>query len=144
MKTLDYIIKNYSQFETFLEGRFGKRLCDFMTVEQMELIGWKYKSDEEKAKHQAKAFTKENVLAQLKRDVEFGWEKACDHRGISSELMFNVVLAWCRVLEDGLETWDENKEENYVPYGVPLFKAVAEKYGWTLEGEYEDYDEEDE
>ena len=140
MKSLDYIIKNYKQFETCLEDRFGKRLCDFLTVEQAAQIGWKYKDDETAAKHQAKPFTKENVLEQLKHDVEFGWEKACNHRGISSELMFYVVLAWCRVLEDGLENWSE---DNYCPYGTPLFKAVAEKYGWQLEGEYEDYDEDE-
>ena len=141
LKTIEYIIENYSQFETFFEDRFGKRLCDFLNVEQMAKIGWKYKDEKQNAEHKIKEFTKENVLAQLKRDVEFGWEKACNHRGISSELMFYVVLSWCRVLEDGLESWDI---DNFYPYGTPLFKAVAEKYGWELEGEYEDYDEEEE
>lgn len=140
MKTIDYIINNYKQFETSIfDDRFGRRLCAFLTVDQMEMIGWCLKNEELRAEHQVKEFTKENVIAQLKSDVEFGWEKACNHRGISAELMFNVVLAWCRILEDGLETWDE---ENYAPYGTPLFKAVAEKYGWQLEGEYESYEDE--
>ena len=69
-------------------------------------------------------------MEQLKADVEFGWEKACDERGISANLMFEVVRSWCKVLEDGLENWNEL---NYGPYGKPLFIAVANKYGWSLE-----------
>ena len=66
-------------------------------------------------------------LEQLKSDVEFGFEKALDQRGISASLMFYVVLRWNQVLEEGLENYPE---ENYAMYGLPLFKATAVKYGW--------------
>lgn len=127
MKTIEQIIENYSDYETFIDDRFGRRFCDFLTPEQAEMIGWKVDTDG--VKYTPKPWTKENVLEQLKDDVEFGWEKACGERGISSSLMFDVVLKWCRILEDGLEHWDEN---HYAPYGKPLFKAVATKYGWEL------------
>lgn len=127
MKTIEQIIENYSDYETFLDDRFGRRFCDFLTPEQAEMIGWKMGTDG--VKYTPKPWIKENILEQLKNDVEFGWEKACGERGISSSLMFDVVLKWCRILEDGLEHWDEN---NYDPYGKPLFKAVATKYGWEL------------
>lgn len=126
MKSINEIIENWKEWETFLDDRFGKRLCDFLTVEQAEKIGWKFN---EGYVHTPKEWSKENILEQLHQDVAFGWEKACDERGISSSLMFDVVLKWCRVLEDGLEGWDEN---HYGPYGKPLFRAVAKKYGWTL------------
>ena len=132
MKTIDDILENYKYYETFLEDRFGSRLCQFLTADQVEKIGFKFKSSEARSSHTAKPFTREAVLEQLKRDVNFGWEKALNGRGISSSLMFDVVLKWCVVLEDGLETWDE---ENYEPYGIPLFNAVAKKYGWELEEE---------
>ena len=67
------------------------------------------------------------MLKQLKEDVEFGFEKALNKRGISSSLMFEVVRFWNWVLEEGLEDWDE---DNYAMYGLPLFKATAVKYGW--------------
>ena len=73
------------------------------------------------------AWTKEAILKQLKADVAFGFEKALNQRGISSSPMFDTVLKWNRILEDGLEDWDK---EDYAMYGLPLFKATAEKYGW--------------
>ena len=126
MKTISEIIDNWKDWKMFLDDRFGKRLTAFLTEEQCAQIGYEFK-EEYKGKHQPKEWTKENILAQLKEDVEFGFEKALDRRGISSGLMFNVVLNWNRVLEDGLENWDEG---NYAQYGLPLFKATAVKYGW--------------
>lgn len=34
---------------------------------------------------------------------------------------------WNWILEDGLENWDVN---DYTQYGLPLFKATAQKYGF--------------
>lgn len=130
MKTINEILDHWEEWETFIEDRFGKRLCAFLTVEQAEKIGWKFN---EGHVHTPKEWSKENILEQLRQDVGFGWEKACDERGISASLMFDVVLKWCRVLEDGLENWNEN---HYGPYGKPLFQAVAKKYGWELDEEY--------
>lgn len=126
MKTKEEILSNYSNWSTFLDDRFGSRLIQFLTEEEMAKIGFELK-DEYKGKHEPKEWTKENILAQLKEDVEFGFEKALNCRGISASLMFDVVLKWNRVLEDGLEDWDENE---YAMYGLPLFKATAVKYGW--------------
>lgn len=118
MKTLDEIVNNYEEWSVFLDDRFG--LAQFLTQEQLEKIGFKWNSDE------PKEWTRENILVQLKEDVEFGFEKALDRRGISASLMFAVVLRWNRVLEEGLEDYPE---DNYAMY-LPLFKATAEKYGW--------------
>lgn len=126
MKTIQQILDNYSQYETILEDRFGARLCQFLTIEQIGKIGFQIKP-EFIEKHQPKEWTRENILVQLKRDVEFGFEKALDQRGISASLMFDVVRKWNIVLEEGLENWYEN---DYKMYGLPLFKATAIKYGW--------------
>lgn len=124
MKTLDEIVNNYEEWSVFLDDRFGVRLAQFLTQEQLEKIGFKQNSDEPYP--EPKEWTRENILSQLKEDVEFGFEKALDKRGISASLMFAVVLRWNRVLEEGLEDYPE---DNYAMY-LPLFKATAEKYGW--------------
>lgn len=124
MKTLDEIVNNYEEWSVFLDDRFGVRLAQFLTQEQLEKIGFKWNSDEPYP--EPKEWTRENILSQLKEDVEFGFEKALDKRGISASLMFAVVLRWNRVLEEGLEDYPE---DNYAMY-LPLFKATAEKYGW--------------
>ena len=130
MKTIEQILGNYEEYQTALEDRFGRRLCDFLTVEQMSQIGFAYRNEEDAKAHTPIPFTEENVLKQLKEDVEFGWEKACNQRGISSSLMHAVVEAWCIVLENGMAG-----SVPYAPYGKPLFKAVAEKYGFDLDEE---------
>lgn len=126
MKTKEYIIENYKEFETYLDDRFGRRFVNFLPVEDWEKIGFEF-TGEEKDKPVPKEWSRENILDQLKKDVEFGFEKALDKRGISASLMFEVVRTWNRVLEEGLEDWNEN---NYALYGLPLFKATAVKYGW--------------
>lgn len=77
MKTLDEIVNNYEEWSVFLDDR----LAQFLTQEQLEKIGFKWNSDE------PKEWTRENILSQLKEDVEFGFEKALDKRGISASLM---------------------------------------------------------
>ena len=129
MKAIKEILENYEEeYQTFLDDRFGVRLCQFLTIEEMEALGFVY-NDPEKAKaHEPKEWTEENILAQLKEDVEFGWEKACDERSISSNLMYMVVKTWCKVLENEFADFDD-----YAPYGKPLFEVVAEQYGWELQ-----------
>lgn len=119
MKTLDEIVNNYEEWSVFLDDRFGVRLAQFLTQEQLEKIGFKWNSDEPYP--EPKEWTRENILSQLKEDVEFGFEKALDKRGISASLMFAVVLRWNRVLEEGLEDYPE---DNYAMY-LPLFKATG-------------------
>lgn len=142
MKTLQEVLDNYKEYETFMEDRFGNRLSYFLTAEQHKLIGFEVKEEYVADWKVEKEWTRENILAQLKSDVFFGWEKACDERGISSSLMYHVVMSWNKVLEEGLENWDE---ENYAMYGKPLFEATAEKYNWILPAcPYYEQDEDEE
>ncbi|MFV1457355.1 hypothetical protein [Bacillus mycoides] len=127
MKTVDQLLGLYTR--NTLDGRDISRLAQFLTEEQMGKLGIELK-EEYKGKHKPVAFTKENVLEELKSDVEFGFTKARNGRGISASLMFNVVMMWNWILEDGLEDWDEG---NYAPYGLPLFEATAAKYGFDVE-----------
>lgn len=92
MKTLNEILDNYKDYAVVLDDRFGSRLAKFLTEEQLEKIGFKYDGDEPYP--EPKEWTRENILEQLKSDVEFGFEKALDQRGISASLMFYVVLRW--------------------------------------------------
>lgn len=124
MKSIQDILDNYKDYEVFGDDRFGARLCQFLTEEQMEKIGFSLR-EEYKGKHEPKEWTRENILSQLKEDVAFGFEKALNKRGISASMMFAVVKCWNKVLEEGLEDWEDTK---YAQYGLPLFKATALKY----------------
>lgn len=127
MKTLDKIMTEYKS-ET-LDGRDLNRLARFIPAERLKEFGIELKEDvkPEDWNKDVLPLTKENVLIQLENDVEFGFEKALNKRGISSGMMFNVVKMWNWILEDGLEDWSD---DNYAMYGLPLFKATAVKYGF--------------
>ena len=127
MKTLEYVKEHIDEIEQdhFLDRRWTKRFLGFLPVGEWEKYGFKY-TGEDKEVLKPKEWTEENVLVQLKEDVEFGVEKAEDHRGISASLMYGVVQAWCIILENGLEDTD------YGYYGDKLFKAVDKLYNFGL------------
>lgn len=122
MKTLERIAQEYKS-ET-LDGRDLYRLAQFIPEADFPKFGLKMK-DEYVGTHKTVQFTRENILKQLKKDVEFGFEKALNQRGLSAGMMYEVVSMWNWVLEEGLEDFQE-----YAQYGLPLFKATAMKYGF--------------
>ena len=87
MKSLEFIKENYKS-ET-LDGRDLHRLARFIPFEMFPFCGLELKEEttKEELDKYRKDFTRENVLEQLKQDVEFGFEKALNQRGISSSLM---------------------------------------------------------
>jgi hypothetical protein len=124
MKTVETISEFYKS--KTLDGRDLSRLVQFLTSEEAIIMGFTFKNGYIHEK--TLEFTKEGILEQLKRDVEFGFEKALDKRGLSAGMMFEVVLMWNWILEDGLEVFDT--DVGYAQYGLPLFKATAVKYGF--------------
>jgi hypothetical protein len=127
MKSLDYVKNHIDEFEKddFVDRRFTRRFLQFIPTDEWETYGFRYTGTEP---YVPKEWTEENILAQLKDDVEFGYEKAMNERGISSELMAMVVEAWCNVLDNGLDL-----DGNDGPYHIRQFTTVAKHYGWELE-----------
>lgn len=133
MKSLEYVKTHIDEFEQYkwIDPRFIKRFLDFLPVSEWEQYGFRFAGEGDPPV--PKDWTEENILSQLRRDVDFGWEKCVDERGISSELMSAVVNAWCKVLENGL---DLNGNDGY--YHRDQFINVAKHYGWKLEYGLED------
>lgn len=126
MKTLEQI-RNYSP--EALDGRDVKRLIPFLTEAQCkEFFDIEFKDEYKGKEREVKEWTRENIIEELKGDVEFGFDKALDQRGLSAGAMFNVVSMWNWILEEGLENYDQ--DNGYAQYGLPLFKATAVKYGF--------------
>lgn len=105
------------------KGRFAEFVpFDRITEAGLELAGGMTKE----GWGETTEWTKENVLQQLKEDVEFGLEKAYGQRGISVQCMFACVNMWCHLLENGLE------EDSYENYGVAFFEKIRDHYNWCL------------
>jgi len=116
------IIKSEELKSEAIDGRDFSRLADFFPVEDWIYLGFKPKAN---ADINPIVWSKENLLIQLKRDLEFAFEKALDQRGISASCMYVVVKMWLWILEDELSECEE-----YAQYGLPLLKKVAVKYGF--------------
>ena len=129
MYDIDYVKEHINEFEEddFIDSRFTKRFMKFLPTSEWSKFGFEYAGEGE---YVPKDWTEENILAQLKADVKFGYEKAVCERGISSELMAMVVNAWCKILQNGL-----NLDGNDGYYHIKQFTTVAKHYGWELESE---------
>lgn len=126
MLSLEYVKEhiNEIEFDDYIgDRRFTKRFVDFLPTSEWGKLGYGYKGEEE---YIPKEWTEENIIAQLKADLDFAIEKATNHRGISSRLMYDVLKSWCIVLENGLE------KTEYGWYGDKLIKAIDEYYGFGL------------
>jgi hypothetical protein len=124
MKTLEQIKSHKSKT---IDGRDLNRLVQFIPESEMAAFGLSLKP-EYVGKHRHAPLTREAVLEQLRSDVEFGFEKALNKRGLSAGMMFEVVCMWNWILEEGLQ--DYSGDSGYAQYGLPLFKATAVKYGF--------------
>lgn len=121
MKTIEQI-KAYKSYA--IDGRDVSRLVDFIPESDLQVMGIELKP-EHIGKHKPIKLTRKAVLSRLKADLAFSFEKALGKRGISASCMYEVIQMWNWVLEEGLEDF-----EDYPQYGLPLFKATAEKYGF--------------
>lgn len=109
---------------SILDGRDYARLVQWFPVEEWTHFGFTLKEGAE-APEEPKPWTREAIMEQLARDLAFGFEKALGRRGISASLMWEVVKMWMWVLDDK----ELAESEDYAQYGLPLFRAVAVKYG---------------
>lgn len=135
MYDIDYVKNHIDEFEedNFIDCRFTKRFIEFLPTQEWDKFGFRYTGEEE---YIPKEWNEENILKQLKKDVIFGYSKAVDERGISSELMAMVVNAWCKVLQNGLNL---DGDDGY--YHIEQFKVVAYHYNWVEDIKNERYDE---
>jgi len=126
MKSLEQIKELYKS--KCIDGRDLCRLAQFIPFNELKDFGLEANEDvtEEEWNSKVKPLTEYNVLKQLEDDVDFGFKKALNRRGISSSLMYECVRMWNWVLENDLEDFTE-----YAQYGLPLFKATAVKYGFN-------------
>lgn len=119
-------VKGGRESQAWPDMRDYSRLVEFFPTSEWEAFGFGLKEGADEPK--MKPWTREAILEQLKEDVEFGFEKALNKRGISAGCMNGCLKMWMWILEDELQTHD-----SYAQYGLPLLKAVALKYGFKNE-----------
>lgn len=122
MKTKKQFLKEYKS--KALDNRDISRISQWLTDEELKSLGFKRTDSEEFVPLE---WTEETMLKQLEKDVEFGFEKALNRRGISASLMSNVIMMWVYILEPDI---DVDGERDYPMHGLPILKKVAVHYGF--------------
>jgi hypothetical protein len=118
MKTLEEIRSRGSQT---IDGRDFNRLAQFLQESEFESFGLEI-ADEFRGKHIPIPYTVENVIAQMKKDVAFGFQKVMEDRSLSASTMATVVALWIWVLEDDLAAYSGSVDG--------FLSAVALKFGF--------------
>ena len=92
----------------------------FLTPEATE-ADWKPRSRNE-----------EDILAEMKKYMEFAWDKANNCRGLSANRSIEHMAAWMFMLgEYGIyDRLTDDPRDEYCYYGKPQLRAICEKYGW--------------
>lgn len=132
MKTFEQVLaavqdeEAWARESAWLDGRDLNRLTVFATDEQLGMLGFKRVPGA--SPRQVVAWTQDAVMERLESDLAFAYEKAYGRRGISAALMYDVIKMWLWILEDSLAEFQE-----YSPYGLPLLRAVSERYGLCLD-----------
>ena len=127
MKTLQQIIDAVKEGKAwerenceFLDGRDLRRILSFCNNEQVGLLGFKLNDPNNFVPQE---LTEEVVVNRLVSDLRFAAEKACDERGISASLMWDILHMWLWILED--YSFDS---QEYDDYGRSFIRAVNKKY----------------
>ena len=127
MKSLTDAMAFMKSWDGAIDERDKGRFAKFVPFERIAEAGIKPQEGTTKQSWgDTTEWTKENILKQLKEDVEFGLAKAHGQRGISAQCMFACVNMWCHLLENGLE------EDSYEDYGVAFFEKVCDHYNWCF------------
>lgn len=89
-------------------------------------------TEEEWEKGGRKPLERDAVEAEVADYMQFALDKAENHRGLSASRSLSHFKAWLWLLgDDDLYAFADD-EDNYTNYGVPVLRAVGEKYGIPL------------
>jgi hypothetical protein len=75
---------------------------------------------------------REAIVEQMRVYMEFAWEKALNHRGISADRSVTKMAMWLWILGDDDAVRFAKDQDNYPNYGAPVLKYVCERYGFPI------------
>lgn len=77
-------------------------------------------------------YTRDHVLHVMAEYMPFAWDKALNHRGLSSSRSTSHFSTWLWLLGDD-EAHKAYEDTEYAMYGVPKLKFICEKFGFSMD-----------
>lgn len=131
MKTQQEIIDYYKEIkEDDFFGFKGDILLSYLDKEHVMqfLKPGAILSDEWKANPLERDF----IIKEMKEYMEFAWDKAERHRGLSATRSIEKMQAYLWLLEDDDTLTFSEREGNYKNYGAPILWKICEVYGFPI------------
>lgn len=111
------------------ECLFGWGIEDLIFALSFENAQKFFKDDHTITKEEWNQYKEANIISSIRHYIPFAIEKAVNHRGISASRSVSHFRSWVWLLgNDELSKFIDN-ESNYMQYGAPIIKRVAEEYG---------------
>ncbi len=83
--------------------------------------------------YQPAILEEKSILATMENYMDFAWEKALCHRGISAIRSVEKFQAWLWVLGNARDLLKFAEDEtNYPQYGAPILKRICNAYGFPI------------
>lgn len=127
IRTIEEIVAFYhAEQANDLLGFTGDVLLPFLPAEQVSEFA------KPKDGYEPYPLSHEQILAQMREYMEFSWEKAANHRGISAMRSIEKMSAWLWLLCDDDTRAFAQDSANYPQYGAPILKKICEVYGFPV------------
>lgn len=107
-------------------GAKAERLIAALPFEEAVSAGLNPSIDEEEWAKRA-TLTEDSILAAFVDYLPFAMGKADDHRGLSAARSIQHMEAFVFLLGDDADV-NDFADMNYVPYGVPMLKWMADRF----------------
>ena len=130
MRTRDEIVARIKHVEKsdWLGTQFGD-LANYLDAATLKPL---VKPDADLSNWQPEELTRENVIKKMLEYLDFAFEKASSHRGISASRSVEHMQSYLWLLGDDELLAFATSGGNYANYGVPILKRIAIKYDKTM------------
>lgn len=126
-------IKEVEQDDFF--GTQTNDLIECLDLEQAKDMLKPEGYEEEKAKPEKERAIRIHTDDEIKKRIvdylDFAWDKASGHRGLSANRSIDHFKAWVWLIGDDEALAFLNDEKNYPRYGAPMLKYLSERFGYN-------------
>ena len=138
MRTQKEILERYREREGYdMLGFEVYEYPDWLTFENVKKLNiLKEDITKEKWEKDYKKPAKENILERMRNYISFAYGKAEGERGISANRSIMHYIAWIWLLGDDefLKEIEDDWNNNYNSYGIPILNKICETYRWDRSG----------
>ena len=133
MRTQEHIVERIGQIKEM--DWLGTQQGDLAIYLDTNRVKEFCKADADLSDWKQEEITREGVIKKILEYLDFAFEKAIDHRGISASRSIKHMQAWLWLLEDNELLDFAETNSNYRNYGVPILKTIATKYDKPMPNE---------